>query len=199
MYLKKTGGTLSGRINMNNNLIIGLSDPTGDGGAAMKRYVDSKLGQAGMTQFTADNRYLSSNGGGLKGALNMNHNRIFNLPKATDNEDATSVAWFKENTLTPIQVENKINQLMPKGTLSQVSADKLHVTKSGSTMNGPLSMLGNQIELVKDPVNAQDASNKRWVEAQIPKGLWHLVAYVKGSPSSHTIEYKNDDVLSITY
>ena len=66
----------------------------------------------------------------------MGHNRITNLPKATDNEDATSVAWVKENTLTPSQVETKINQLIPKGDLTQVSGDARYVQKSGSFMNG---------------------------------------------------------------
>ena len=83
-------------------------------------------------------------GGALGGVLNMSHNRITNLPKATGDEDATSVTWVKENTLTPGQVEAKITEL-------------------------------------------------------IPKGLWGLMAYVKGSPSSHTVEYKSDDVLRVTY
>ena len=38
-YLQKIGGTLSGRVNMSNNLIIGLADPTGAAGAATKGYV----------------------------------------------------------------------------------------------------------------------------------------------------------------
>ena len=143
-YLSVSGGQLVGTLNMQNNKIIGLADPTRSAGAATKCYVDSKLSQSGMTQFTADNRYLSLNGGGLKGVLNMGHNRIINLPKATDNEDVASVVWVKENTLTPTQVDTKIDE-------------------------------------------------------KIPKGLWHLISYVKGSPSSHAVEYRNDNVLNVTY
>ena len=50
-----------------------------------------------------------------------------------------------------------------------------------------------------EPTSPDDATNKSWVESKIPKGLYQLVAYVKGNPDSHTVEYKNDDVQSITY
>ena len=49
------------------------------------------------------------------------------------------------------------------------------------------------------PTGDEDATNKGWVESKIPKGLHHLVVYVKGSPNSHTVEYKNDHVLSLVY
>ena len=60
-------------------------------------------------------------------------------------------------------------------------------------------MSNNEITDLKDPVGPTDATTKQWVEAKIPKGLWGLVAYVRGSPNSHTVEYKSDDVLSVTY
>ena len=104
-------------MNMQNNEIIDLADPTGAASTATKRYVDGK--------------FLPKSGGNLTDILNMGHNRITNLPKATDNEDATSVAWVKENTLTPTQVETKINQLMPKNTVTQVSGDARYVKKDG--------------------------------------------------------------------
>ena len=88
---------------------------------------------------------------------------------------------------------------MPKNTITEVSGDARYVKEDGSFMSGPLAMSGHEITGLKDPVGPTDATNKQWVEAQIPKGLWGLVAYVRGSPNSHTVKYKSDDVLSVTY
>ena len=70
VYLGKDGGSMSDNLNMQNNKIIGLADPTGLAGVATKHYVDRKF-------------FLQS-GGNLTGILNMGHNRITNLPKAMD-------------------------------------------------------------------------------------------------------------------
>ena len=64
------------------------------------------------------------------------------------------------------------------------------VTFKMPLISDALAMSNRTIEDVGDPVRDQDATNKRWVEAQIPKGLWRLMAYVKGSPNSHAVEYK---------
>ena len=57
----------------------------------------------------------------------------------------------------------------------------------------------HEITALKDPVGPTDATTMRWVESKIPKGVYNLLAYVKGSPDSHTVEYKDDNVLSVTY
>jgi hypothetical protein len=46
-YLPKTGGNLTGMLNMSNNLIIGLKDPSNPQEAATKAYVDSAVGSGG--------------------------------------------------------------------------------------------------------------------------------------------------------
>ena len=82
---------------MSNNLIVGLGTPTGHAGATnvswVKTYVTKQIAN-----------FLLKAGWVLTGILDMGHNRITNLPKAVDNEDATSVAWVKENTLTPLRL-----------------------------------------------------------------------------------------------
>ena len=109
---------------------IGQKGDQGDKGDKGDTAPRGPQGIGGLTQSTADNCYLSLNGGGLKGTLNMTQNKITNLAKPTDDLDAT---------------------------------------------------------------------NKSWVESKIPRGVYQIMAYVKGSPGSHTIEYMSDNILSITY
>ena len=84
----------------------------------------------------------------------------------------------------------------PKG----VKGDK-GVTGSTSipTISQDADLRGFKITNLGLPTQDRDATNKSWVESKIPKGVYHLVTYVKGSPDSHTVEYKSDDVQSVTY
>ena len=53
-YLPLSGGEITGNINMGNNKIFALADPTGDKQAANKHYVDSRvqsLANAASTTF----------------------------------------------------------------------------------------------------------------------------------------------------
>ena len=70
---------------------------------------------------------------------------------------------------------------------------------NGGGLKGILNMTSNKISNLANPVDGLDATNKRWVESQIPKGVWNLLAYVKGSLDSHTVEYKTSDVSSVSY
>ena len=78
----------------------------------------------------------------------------------TDDLDVVSKSWV-ENTGTG---------------LSQVNADAHYVKKRGDFFSGPISMLGNTIDSLGDPVNDRNATNKSWVTSQIPKGLWSMMA-----------------------
>ena len=139
--------------------------------ATNKRYVHSKLSQGGITQHTADNRYLSLRGGGLKGNLKMTGNKITNLADPVDSGDATSKSW----------------------------ADGRYLQKGGDAMGGSLSMGNNRITDVGSLTDDADDVSKSWVESKIPRGVYQLIPYVKGSPNSHTVEYKSHNVLLITY
>ncbi len=56
------GFTMSGDINMGGNEVTGLDDPSSDGSAANKKYVDDEISKisasGGLDQATADGRYL---------------------------------------------------------------------------------------------------------------------------------------------
>ncbi len=70
-YLMLAGGTMTGQIAMGNHKVSGVAVPTADSDAATKKYVDDKLGTAGLTYYclglTAGNNntnYISVNKAG---------------------------------------------------------------------------------------------------------------------------------------
>ena len=175
-YLGKGGGELSGALHfLNASKITNLGNPQSATDPANKRYVVSRFSQGGLTRLTADNRYLSLNGGGLKGTLKMTNNKITNLADPVDPNDSTDKSWVEAHT---------VGKYLPN---------------SGGALTGELNMSNNKITNLGSPTDDADATKKSWVESKIPKGLHHLMVYVKGSPNSHTVEYKNDDILSVVY
>ena len=120
-------------------------------------------------------RYLKKSGGSLTGNLNLQNNRISGLASPTGAAGATNRGCI-ENYAT--------------GNFLQ---------KSDGTLTGELSVGNNRITNLASSTHDADAVSKSWVEGKIPKGLYHLMAYVTGSPDSHSVEYKSEDVQSVTY
>ena len=186
LYLKlHPQDSLGASLSMGNNRITTLGNPTDQLDAANKRYVDSKLGQSGMTQHTVDNRYLSLNEGGLKGNLNMNKKRIFNLGNPTEDDDAISKKYFEDQTVG-------VYLPMTGGTISgQVAMSGAKITGLGygtgegdaasiawvkgqssggffpKDANGNLEMGEKRVVSLADPVDPNDATNKSWVESKM--------------------------------
>ena len=190
LYLGKGGGELKGALHfLNVSKITNLGNPQAPTDGANKHYVDSKLGQSGMTRHTADNRYLSLNGGGLKGNLNMRNNKVTSLADPVDPNDATNRSWVETHTLGN------------------------NLALDGGTMRGKVDMGDYRIINLPKAIENEDAASVAWVkentvmsswvdtriDEKTPKGIYKLIAYVNGSPDSHVVEYKSDDVLSVTY
>ena len=178
LYLGKGVGELKGALHfLNASKITNLGNPQAPTDGANKRYVDSKLGQSGMTQHTADNRYLSRNGGGLKGNLNMRNNKVTSLADPVDPNNATNRSWVETHT-----VGN-------------------YLALDGGTMRGKVDMGHYRIINLPKAIENEDAASVAWVkentvtsswvdtriDEKTPKGIYKLIAYVNGSPDSHVV------------
>ena len=99
--LPKDGSeSMQGELDMNNNKIKNLSDPTDDSDAANKSYVDMR-----------DNLNLPIDGSkSMQGNLNMSNHSIINLkdPQSSDSSYAASVN-FVNNTVNGI-IDKKIQE-----------------------------------------------------------------------------------------
>ncbi len=75
--LKKSGGTMTGDINMDSHKITNLPDPASDSEPVKKSY--------------GDGRYLGKAGGTMTGDLNMGTKKILGLPEPASNEEPLRV------------------------------------------------------------------------------------------------------------
>ena len=83
--------------------------------------------------------FLSKKGGKMEGPIDMQSNRIFNLPTPAGDTDATSKKY----------VDDKTGNYLPL---------------AGGTMTGTVNMGGNKITSVADPEAAQDVATKKYVD-----------------------------------
>ena len=100
LYLGLGGGTLQGGVHfLNASKITNLGNPQVATDAANKRYVDSKVTAKGLTQATADVRYLRKSGGNLTGVVDMGTNKVTSLADPTNPNDATNKSWVETHTV----------------------------------------------------------------------------------------------------
>ncbi|CAH3172098.1 unnamed protein product, partial [Porites evermanni] len=116
-YLKKDGTvTMTGNLNLGSNKIVGLATPTSNTDAATKKYVDDNSGSPDLSD------YLEKDDGttAMTGNLNLNNNKILNLSKPTqDNEAATKNYVDKlvqKNAVQPSHYKNEFAYLMSSGS-----------------------------------------------------------------------------------
>lgn len=148
-YLSLSGGTMAGTINMNNNKITNLPDPTSNQDAATKAYVDSHSGGGGGT-----GNYVSKAGDTMTGALNisMGESEISIANASIElNDGSNSVTVGKMDTKTPnygITSESDLI-LIANGNINLANAN-----------------LGEALKItnVATPTDANDAANKQYVD-----------------------------------
>ena len=142
--------------------------PKGDKGDQGDQGPTGATGPKGAKGDKGDPATLSA----LGSNLNMGGHIIKNLGSPTEGKDAVSKKWVEDNS----------------SGLTQASGDACYILRGGDHMSGGLAMSNHEITGLADPTGPTDAANKQWVESQIPKGIYNLIAKLKGvqivTPSS---------------
>ena len=165
---KREGGKMLQPIDMNGFTIDNLPLPTANDHACNKGYTDNKVGSKANKSDLND--YMKLDGSKvMTGTLNMNNNRITNLPSP----------HLSTEPATKDYVTTVMNHL-----------PSLFVDRQGkSKMLGNLNMNNHLIQNVKDPDNTDDCANKKYVDSQISK------ANIKPSHTpKNAFKYLMDDV-----
>lgn len=163
-YLRLTGGTMQGPIDMNENFIQNVKTPVSDDQAANKEYVDQAVANV------STGKYLQLSGGSMTGPIDMANHGLNNVPTPQNEGDAANKDYVDDLT-----TENK-NYID-----AQINAIPLndYVKKSGDSMTGPLAMEQNKITGVAAPTSNNDATNKKYVD-DIDTNLKNLIAGIDG-------------------
>ena len=167
VFLKLDGTRpMSGNLNMNNNRIYNIPNPTGS-----KQPIPLVYG---------DLAYLHVNGSNMMtNHMNMNNKKINNLQTPTNDTDAATKKYVDDKSTNP-------QDLSP------------FFKKDGSApMTGNLNLNGNKIINLEDPASDNDAANKKYVDDHLhqsqvqPSHYKDEFAYLMASPSQWTDEIDN--------
>ena len=169
-YVKKDSPDVAADLDMKGFAIKNLKvTPGGDASAISRKYVDGKLSTKADRNDL--NGYLKLDGSDqMQGNLQMNNNRITNLPDPQLNDEAATKNYV---------------------TISMNHLPSLFLDRQGKPkMLGNLQMNDNRITGLTNPANAYDeATNKQYVDDNISKN---------NSKPSHTpknvFQYLMDDV-----
>ena len=195
---------------MNNKKIENLPIPTVNGDAATKKYVDDSKVDGSVFLKLDGTRSMTGN-------LNMNNNRIYNIPTPNGNNQPTPLAYTdlaylhvdgKNKTTNNLNMDNKSIIHLKTPTNDTDSATKKYVDdnttttdlspylkKNGSDlMTGSLNMNGYKIINLEDPASDNDAVNKTYMNnhlhtAQIqPSHYKDELSYLMSDASQWTDE-----------
>ena len=170
-YLKLDGSKqMSGNLQMNGKRVVGLTNvPAYNGEATNKSYVDTKLNDKANKNDLND--YLKLDGTSqMQGNLQMNNNRITNLPDPQLNDEAATKNYV---------------------TISMNHLPSLFLDRQGtSKMLGNLQMNDHRITgLTNSPNNDDEATNKKYVDSHVSK------SNIKPSHTPKNVfQYLMDDV-----
>ena len=100
------------QLNMNHNSITNLKDPQFGGEAATKKYVDATSSTIVSSTAASIATKLGLSGGKMTGSIDMNKNKIINLPEPTEINDAVNMEFL----------DSKIDDLNKKITKNTITA-----------------------------------------------------------------------------
>ena len=160
-YVKKSGDTMTGALNMQNHKVTNVAAPTETADAANKGYVDTAI--SGLTNGTTAMPYVKKAGDIMLGNLNMNSFHIFNLSAPTNDTHATNKKYVDAADAVlnaAIQKEIKDRETAIEGIqteIDDVTGDLSgYLPLTGGTMTGALN--------VQTPTEDANAATKKYVD-----------------------------------
>jgi hypothetical protein len=170
-FLPFSGGTMSGNINMNNNIISMVKTPINTQDAVNKSYVDTSFLKLDGTSI-------------MLGLINMNNNRIVNLADPVDPQDAVPKSYLDGSYLNTtggtmtgdidmgtnaiINLKDPVN---PQDAVTVNYVGTNYLPLAGGTMLGILDMGSERITNLNNPLDPQDAVPKSYLDSLIPVSI----------------------------
>ena len=105
------------QIDMNHNSIRNLKDPEFGGEAATKTYVDATSSTIVSSTAASIGTKLDLSGGKMLGSIDMNNNKIINMPKPTEENDAVNMEFLD------LKIDD-LNKKITKNTIAATSHPK---------------------------------------------------------------------------
>lgn len=182
-YLSKNGGTMSGTLDMGNNLITNLKEPAADQNAATKKYVDDSIATVESDISGIESTYLKLSGGTMSGDITMgtdakvvfgeghiiggNNTLLFESFQSLDADGAKI-----EMVGSPTDLMDAANKEYVDSQTALVKSDigeqlTEYLPKAGGIMSGSIDMGGKRILNVGTPSINNDAATKGYVDNAI--------------------------------
>lgn len=164
-YVKKSGDTMTGALNMQNHKVTNVAAPTETADAANKGYVDTAI--SGLTDGTTAMPYVKKAGDTMTGALN--------LPAPTTDANATNKKYVDDKDAVlnaAIQAETKNRETAINGVLQQIGELETgiegdlagYLPLTGGTLTGDLLLKGFIVSGLREPDGPNDATRKSYVD-----------------------------------
>ena len=172
-------------LDMNNNFLVNVKDPTNNDHGVNKKYVDdltnTKLDKLILKDVNLNNKQLKNLGFDIKDqadVVNLGFTDKKYLQKVS-NSDLNMDEHRVTNSLDPVNSRDLANKNYVDGEISKITTVDTNqfVLKSGSTMTGDLNMNNHSITNVKQPISNTDVATKGYLDNTLAES--HLT-------SSHT-------------
>ena len=138
------------QLNMNHNSITNLKDPTFGGEAATKTYVDATFSTIVSSTAASYATKLNRSGGKMTGSIDMNKNKIINLPKPTEENDAVNMDY----------VDTKIEKIKKRIARNNITATSHPKDEFRYLMEDPLQSSSESNIVVTGIVDFQQSPHK---------------------------------------
>ena len=138
------------QLDMNHNSITNLKDPTFGGEAATKTYVDTIFSTIVSSTAASYATKLNLSGGKMTGSIDMSQNKIINLPKPTEENDAVNMDYL----------DKKIDGLKRRIAKNTITATSHPKDEFRYLMEDPFQSSSESNIVVTDIVDFQQSPHK---------------------------------------